>query len=173
MKCAVSVELSSCPWAPRRMVNGLWSKVVLHLTKPDPAVLGLRAGDHSLKQGSRSRLVTHTEPDPAALGPRAGDHSLTQGLKGDATYLVVNDKGALENYGINGALRCAARLLREGGLRCALGCHMQLLVLAVQERVGICAARSARNTLCLGCIGLCFKDKLSLKSLEWYITTAA
>ena len=33
----------------------------------------------------------------------AGDHSLTQGLKGDATYLVVNDKGSLENYGINGA----------------------------------------------------------------------
>jgi len=33
----------------------------------------------------------------------AGDHSLAQGLKGDATYLVVNDKGSLENYGINGA----------------------------------------------------------------------
>ena len=34
---------------------------------------------------------------------RAGDHSLAQGLKGDATYLVVSDKGVLENYAINGA----------------------------------------------------------------------
>ena len=41
-----------------------------------------------------------TEP---RRGARAGDHSLTQGLKGDATYLVVNDRGALENFGINGA----------------------------------------------------------------------
>lgn len=41
-----------------------------------------------------------TEPQ---LGRHAGDHSLTQGLKGDATYLVVNDRGALENFGINGA----------------------------------------------------------------------
>ncbi|KAK9843717.1 hypothetical protein WJX81_003528 [Elliptochloris bilobata] len=32
---------------------------------------------------------------------KPGDHSLTQGLKGDATYLVVNDKGALEKFGIN------------------------------------------------------------------------
>jgi len=30
-----------------------------------------------------------------------GDHSLTQGLKGDPTYLVVNDEGKLENFGIN------------------------------------------------------------------------
>jgi hypothetical protein len=39
---------------------------------------------------------------------RAGDRSLVQGLKGDATYLVVNEKSELENYGINGArARCA------------------------------------------------------------------
>jgi len=30
-----------------------------------------------------------------------GDHSLTQGLKGDPTYLVVNDEGKLEDFGIN------------------------------------------------------------------------
>ena len=62
----------------------------------------------------------------------AGDHSLAQGLKGDATYLVVNDKGSLENYGINGAqprplalwpsgeLGKPQRLL-EGGITCG-GC---------------------------------------------------
>lgn len=30
-----------------------------------------------------------------------GDRSLAQGLKGDPTYLVVNQAGAIENYGIN------------------------------------------------------------------------
>jgi cytochrome b6-f complex iron-sulfur subunit len=30
-----------------------------------------------------------------------GDHSLAQGLKGDPTYLIVNDQGAIENYGVN------------------------------------------------------------------------
>jgi cytochrome b6-f complex iron-sulfur subunit len=29
-----------------------------------------------------------------------GDHSLTQGLKGDPTYLIVNETG-IENFGIN------------------------------------------------------------------------
>merc|ERR1712144_189376 len=32
---------------------------------------------------------------------QVGDHSLTQGLKGDPTYLVVNDEGKIENFGIN------------------------------------------------------------------------
>lgn len=32
---------------------------------------------------------------------KAGDHSLTQGLKADATYLIVNDQGELENFGLN------------------------------------------------------------------------
>jgi cytochrome b6-f complex iron-sulfur subunit len=32
---------------------------------------------------------------------KAGDRSLVQGLKGDATYLVVNDQNTIENYGIN------------------------------------------------------------------------
>jgi cytochrome b6-f complex iron-sulfur subunit len=31
----------------------------------------------------------------------AGDRSLVQGLKGDATYLVVNDEGAIKDYGLN------------------------------------------------------------------------
>jgi len=31
----------------------------------------------------------------------AGDRSLTQGLKGDATYLIVNDDGTLANFGVN------------------------------------------------------------------------
>ena len=39
----------------------------------------------------------------------AGDRSLVQGLKGDATYLVVNEKSELENYGINGASCTAGR----------------------------------------------------------------
>lgn len=30
-----------------------------------------------------------------------GDHSLVQGLKGDPTYLVVTQDGAIESYGIN------------------------------------------------------------------------
>ena len=30
-----------------------------------------------------------------------GDRVLVQGLKGDPTYLVVKDNGALENYGIS------------------------------------------------------------------------
>jgi cytochrome b6-f complex iron-sulfur subunit len=30
-----------------------------------------------------------------------GDRSLTQGLKGDATYLIVNDDGTLANFGVN------------------------------------------------------------------------
>nr|QFB70700.1 chloroplast cytochrome b6-f complex iron-sulfur subunit [Chlorella ohadii] len=30
-----------------------------------------------------------------------GDRSLTQGLKGDATYLIVNNEGAIEKYGLN------------------------------------------------------------------------
>jgi len=30
-----------------------------------------------------------------------GDHSLVQGLKGDPTYLIVTDQGAIENYGVN------------------------------------------------------------------------
>jgi len=30
-----------------------------------------------------------------------GDHSLAQGLKGDPTYLVVNQDGNIENFGIN------------------------------------------------------------------------
>lgn len=30
-----------------------------------------------------------------------GDHSLTQGLKGDPTYIVVQNDGTLANYGIN------------------------------------------------------------------------
>jgi len=32
---------------------------------------------------------------------QAGDRSLTQGLKGDATYLIVQDDGTLANYGVN------------------------------------------------------------------------
>merc|ERR1719203_922212 len=32
---------------------------------------------------------------------KPGDHSLAQGLKGDATYLIVKDDGALETYGLN------------------------------------------------------------------------
>ena len=32
---------------------------------------------------------------------QAGDRSLTQGLKGDATYLIVNDDGSLANFGVN------------------------------------------------------------------------
>ena len=31
----------------------------------------------------------------------AGDRSLVQGLKGDPTYLVVTDEGALDSYGVN------------------------------------------------------------------------
>ena len=50
---------------------------------------------------------------------RAGDHSLAQGLKGDATYLVVNDKGALENYGING-VPAPWRRWRSGACTCTL-----------------------------------------------------
>ena len=30
-----------------------------------------------------------------------GDRSLSQGLKGDPTYLIVNDGGGLESYGLN------------------------------------------------------------------------
>mmetsp|Transcript_27435 Transcript_27435/g.87925 ORF Transcript_27435/g.87925 Transcript_27435/m.87925 type:complete len:241 (-) Transcript_27435:469-1191(-) len=30
-----------------------------------------------------------------------GDRNLTQGLKGDATYLIVNDDGTLANFGVN------------------------------------------------------------------------
>jgi len=30
-----------------------------------------------------------------------GDRSLTQGLKGDPTYLIVNEAGSLENFGVN------------------------------------------------------------------------
>ncbi|GAX85587.1 hypothetical protein CEUSTIGMA_g13002.t1 [Chlamydomonas eustigma] len=30
-----------------------------------------------------------------------GDHSLAQGLKGDPTYLIVSDQGAIENFGVN------------------------------------------------------------------------
>ncbi|GAB4818552.1 hypothetical protein N2152v2_005598 [Parachlorella kessleri] len=30
-----------------------------------------------------------------------GDRSLSQGLKGDATYLIVNDDGVIESYGLN------------------------------------------------------------------------
>ena len=46
------------------------------------------------------------------MGPLwcAGDRSLVQGLKGDATYLVVNEKSELENYGINGARAIAPAL---------------------------------------------------------------
>merc|ERR1711920_428123 len=32
---------------------------------------------------------------------RAGDRTLSQGLKGDPTYIVVNNDGGIENYGIN------------------------------------------------------------------------
>jgi len=32
---------------------------------------------------------------------QAGDRSLTQGLKGDATYLVVQDDGTIADYGVN------------------------------------------------------------------------
>lgn len=31
----------------------------------------------------------------------AGDRNLAQGLKGDPTYVVVTNEGAIENYGIN------------------------------------------------------------------------
>mmetsp|Transcript_41366 Transcript_41366/g.88003 ORF Transcript_41366/g.88003 Transcript_41366/m.88003 type:complete len:218 (-) Transcript_41366:60-713(-) len=40
---------------------------------------------------SKGWLATH----------QIGDHSLTQGLKGDPTYLVVNDEGKIDNFGIN------------------------------------------------------------------------
>lgn len=32
---------------------------------------------------------------------KPGDHSLAQGLKGDPTYLIVKEDGALENFGLN------------------------------------------------------------------------
>jgi len=32
---------------------------------------------------------------------RPGDRTLTQGLKGDPTYLVVTNEGAIDNFGIN------------------------------------------------------------------------
>jgi len=32
---------------------------------------------------------------------KPGDRSLTQGLKGDATYLIVQEDGSLANYGVN------------------------------------------------------------------------
>merc|ERR1711865_275049 len=32
---------------------------------------------------------------------RPGDRTLSQGLKGDPTYIVVNNEGQIENYGIN------------------------------------------------------------------------
>jgi cytochrome b6-f complex iron-sulfur subunit len=32
---------------------------------------------------------------------KKGDRSLTQGLKADATYLIVNDDGEIEKYGLN------------------------------------------------------------------------
>ncbi|KAL4444226.1 hypothetical protein ABPG75_011963 [Micractinium tetrahymenae] len=32
---------------------------------------------------------------------QAGDRSLSQGLKGDATYLIVTEKGEIEKYGLN------------------------------------------------------------------------
>ena len=40
---------------------------------------------------SREWLKTHS----------TGDHSLTQGLKGDPTYLVVEDDGKIASFGIN------------------------------------------------------------------------
>ena len=45
----------------------------------------------------------HARPFRVCGACAAGDRSLVQGLKGDATYLVVNEKAELENYGINGA----------------------------------------------------------------------
>jgi cytochrome b6-f complex iron-sulfur subunit len=38
-----------------------------------------------------SWLATHTK----------GDRSLTQGLKGDPTYLIVNNDNTIENFGLN------------------------------------------------------------------------
>merc|ERR1711972_1011210 len=32
---------------------------------------------------------------------RSGDRTLSQGLKGDPTYIVVNNKSMIDNYGIN------------------------------------------------------------------------
>merc|ERR1711904_554744 len=32
---------------------------------------------------------------------RAGDRTLSQGLKGDPTYIVVNNESQIENYGVN------------------------------------------------------------------------
>jgi len=32
---------------------------------------------------------------------KTGDRSLAQGLKGDPTYLIVNNDGGIENYGLN------------------------------------------------------------------------
>ena len=32
---------------------------------------------------------------------RPGDRTLSQGLKGDPTYIVVNEEGQIDNYGIN------------------------------------------------------------------------
>ncbi len=51
----------------------------------------------------------------------AGDRSLVQGLKGDATYLVVNGEGALENYGINGAPCCPRSTWRALLIVCWFG----------------------------------------------------
>lgn len=47
-----------------------------------------------------------------------------QGLKGDATYLVVTDKGEIEKYGINGkACRQAAHRARSELLQHMMHCR--------------------------------------------------
>lgn len=54
---------------------------------------GLLAAKDALGNDVKNKEWLKTHP--------IGDHSLTQGIKGDPTYLVVNDEGKLENFGIN------------------------------------------------------------------------
>ncbi len=65
-------------------------------------------------QGGLCKRVSH-----ALLKCLAGDRSLTQGLKGDATYLIVNENRELEKFGVNG--ESLPVIVCEGTIRCNNG----------------------------------------------------
>ncbi|KAL4441468.1 hypothetical protein ABPG77_001972 [Micractinium sp. CCAP 211/92] len=59
------------------------------------------AGGGSGGQVAKDALGNDIKASSWLATHQAGDRSLSQGLKGDATYLIVTEKGEIEKYGLN------------------------------------------------------------------------
>lgn len=70
-------------------------------TQPSPLFQLPRVGGSGAGQAAKDAAGNDVKASVWTKTHLAGDRSLTQGLKGDATYLIVTDKGEIEKYGLN------------------------------------------------------------------------